>query len=100
MKKKKMIITDYQFISVFQNQYDYSVTRFWYEFHGYPDKENEYYDYWKNFVLKRIAKNNLKVIYVLKPLHGDERPLENVLENCFQKVELTEKLYKLELKNC
>lgn len=99
-EKKKMIITDYQFISVFQNQYDYSVTRFWYEFHGYPDKENEYYDYWKNFVLKKIAKNNLKVIYVLKPLHGDERPLENVLENCFQKVELTEKLYKLELKNC
>ena len=99
-EKKKMIITDYQFISVFKNQYDYSVTRFWYEFHGYPDKENKYYDYWKNFVLKRIAKNNLKVIYVLNPLHGDERPLENVLESCFQKVELSEKLYKLELKNC
>ena len=33
-----MIITDYQFISVFLNQYDHSVTRFWYDFHGYPTK--------------------------------------------------------------
>ena len=41
---KKMIVTDYQFISVFLNQYDYSVTRFWYDFHGYPQKNNDYFN--------------------------------------------------------
>ena len=49
-----MIITDYQFISVFLDEYDLSVTRFWYDFHGYPSKDNKYFKYWKNFVLKRL----------------------------------------------
>ena len=42
-KEKKMIITDYQFISVLLGQYDYSVTRFWYNFHGYPTEDNKYF---------------------------------------------------------
>ena len=37
--ENKMIVTDYQFISVFLNQYDFSVTRFWYDFHGYPSNK-------------------------------------------------------------
>ena len=68
-----MIITDYQFISVFLNEYDYSVTRFWYDFHGYPSKGNEFFDYWKDFVIKKIKENNITKIYVLKPLHGDKK---------------------------
>ena len=39
-KSKKMLITDYQFISVFLKEYDFSPTRFWYDFHGYPSKNN------------------------------------------------------------
>ena len=46
-KSKKIIITDYQFISVFLKQYDFSPTRFWYDFHGYPTEKNMYFDYWK-----------------------------------------------------
>ena len=34
-----MIITDYQFISVFLKEYDFSPTRFWYDFHGYPTEK-------------------------------------------------------------
>ena len=48
-KDKKMLITDYQFISVFLNIPDHSTTRFWYNFHGYPDPKNEYFEYWKKF---------------------------------------------------
>ena len=44
-KEKKMIITDYQFISILLQEYDYSVTRFWYDYHGYPSKENKYFKY-------------------------------------------------------
>ena len=86
---KKMIVTDYQFISVFLNQYDYSVTRFWYDFHGYPQKNNDYFNYWKTFTLKQIKKN--KIEYFLNPL-VEKKPLENILNNCFDKV-LTDVLY-------
>ncbi len=99
-KNKKMIITDYQFISVFLKQYDYAPTRFWYEFHGYPSVNNKYFSYWKEFVLKKIKKNNIQNIYVLKPLHGETKPLENVLNNCYNKKKFSETFYKLELNNC
>ena len=99
-KNKKMVVTDYQFISVFLKQYDFSPTRFWYDFHGYPSENNIYFEYWKNFVLKKIRNNNIKSIYVLKPLHGETKPLENILKNCYQKKIFSENFYKLMLNNC
>ena len=99
-KSKKMIITDYQFISVFLKQYDFSPTRFWYDFHGYPTEKNIYFNYWKEFVLKTIKRNNIKNIYVLKPLHGETKPLENILINCYTKQNYSETFYKLILNNC
>ncbi len=99
-KDIKMVITDYQFISVFLNEYDYTPTRFWYEFHGYPDEKNNYFYYWKNFVLENIKKNNINSIYVFGPLLGEKKPLENILKGCFTKVEYSEIFYKLNLKNC
>lgn len=97
---KKMLITDYQFISVFLDEYDYSITRFWYDFHGYPSKENKYFGYWKDFVTKKISENNIKNVYVLKPLHGEEKPLENIFEDCLSKETFSEVFYKIDLKNC
>ncbi len=99
-KDKKMLITDYQFISVFLNIPDYSTTRFWYNFHGYPDPKNEYFDYWKNFNLKNFKKNKIKNIYVLKPLHGEDKPLENIFGDCLVKEKFSPIFYKLNLKNC
>ena len=99
-KENKMIVTDYQFISVFLKQYDFSPTRFWYNFHGYPTEKNRYFSYWREFVLKKIRKNNIKSIYVLKPLHGETKPLENVLEGCYQRKNFSDVFYKLILKNC
>ena len=96
----KMIVTDYQFISVFLKQYDFSPTRFWYDFHGYPSEKNIYFNYWKEFVLKKIKQNNIKNIYVLKPLHGETKPLENILKNCYKKQKFSETFYKLILNNC
>ena len=99
-KDKKMIITDYQFISVFLNEYDFSPTRFWYDYHGYPKEKNELFEYWKEFVLKKIRTNDIKKIYVLKPLHGETKPLENVLKNCYRQENFSETFYKLILNNC
>ena len=99
-KSNKMLITDYQFISVFLNVYDYSPTRFWYDFHGYPTEKSKYFNYWKQFVLNKIRKNNINNIYVLKPLHGETKPLENILQNCYKKENISENFYKLILNNC
>ena len=54
-------------------------------FMGIHQKKNIYFNYWKEFVLKKIKKNNIKNIYVLKPFHGEKKPLENILKNCYQK---------------
>ena len=99
-ESNKMIVTDYQFISVFLKQYDFSPTRFWYDYHGYPSEKNIYFNYWKEFVLKKIKKNNIKNIYVLKPLHGETKPLENILKNCYEKKTYSENFYKLILNSC
>ena len=99
-KNKKMIVTDYAFISVFLKQYDYSPTRFWYDFHGYPSKNSKYFKYWSEFVLGILRNNNIQNIYVLLPLHGETKPLENILNNCYKKEIFSKVFYKLNLKNC
>ena len=90
----------YSLNSVFLNQHDYAVTRFWYNFHGYPSKENKYFNYWSEFVLNKIRTNNIKNIYVLLPMHGETKPLENILNNCFKKLNYSDNFYKLILNNC
>ena len=99
-KTNKMIITDYQFISVFLNKYDYSVTRFWYDYHGYPSRDNKYFDYWKEFVSTRLKKNNIKTIYIFHPLHGEPKPVENIFGNCLVREKLSKTFYKLDISNC
>ncbi len=98
--EKKMLITDYQFISVFLNEYDYSVTRFWYDFHGYPSSDNKFFNYWKDFVISKIRENDVINIYVLKPLHGDDKPLENIFGHCLEKKILSTTFYKIDLSKC
>ncbi len=99
-KEKKMLITDYQFISVLLNEYDYSITRFWYDYHGYPSQDNQFFEYWKKFAIKKIKQNNVKNIYVLKPLHGEERPLENIFEGCLKKRYFNKVFYLIDITEC
>ena len=98
--EKNMLITDYQFISVFENKYDYSVTRFWYDFHGYPSVDNRYFSYWKNFVTEKLKQNEIKTAYVFGPLHGEEKPIENLYKDCLKKEVVSKTLYKIDLSNC
>ena len=99
-KRKKMIITDYQFISVFNNEYDNSVTRFWWEFHGYPTVNNKYFSYWKEFVLNKIRQNKIEVIYLIKPFAGGIISLDNILDECSTKKKINEILDQIVLKDC
>ena len=95
-----MIITDYQFISVFNNEYDNSVTRFWWEFHGYPTVNNKYFSYWKEFVLNKIRQNKIEVIYLIKPFAGGIISLDNILDECSTKKKINEILDQIVLKDC
>ena len=42
--KNKMIVTDYQFISVIISQYDMSPNQVWFEYHVHPMKGQKYYE--------------------------------------------------------
>ena len=99
-QREKMIVTDYQFISVFNNEYDNSTTRFWWEFHGYPNKESKYFEYWKDFSLKKIRKNKIEVIYIIKPFAAGKISFNDILINCSEKKELNKILEIIILKNC
>ena len=79
--RKKIIITDYQFISVLLSIYDFSPTRFWYQHHGYPSIENKYFKNWKFFFKNKLKENEIEIIYMIKPLHGESNPLQNILSD-------------------
>ena len=102
-KLKKVIITDYQFISVISSSYDYSPSKYWYEFHVNPVKGQEYFENYRNFFLNKIKDNQIKKIYTVKPLIGftDNNVLNDILPNsCYIKKDLTDILTGYTLQEC
>ena len=75
-----MLVTDYQFISVLLSIYDNSPVRFWYEYHGYPTKENKYHAKYKNFFIEKLKNNQIEIIYTIRPLYGDKNVLKDILD--------------------
>ena len=82
--RKKIIITDYQFISVILSLYDYSPSQVWYSYHVNPIKGSKYFKIYKKFFIEKLKKNNIDIIYVVKPLWGAENTIKETLnKNCF-----------------
>ena len=79
--RNKTIVTDYQFISVLLSSYDYSPTKFWFEYHGYPTKDNKYFEIYRNFFISKLKENKIEIVYTIKPLFGDDD--DDVLKNYF-----------------
>ena len=100
--KKKMIVTDYQFISVVLSTKDNSAARIWWRHHIYPSGPNQkYFSEWKKFLLKQIMKNNIEVIYTVHPLEGEKNIFQDLLdEKCYSTENLNEILVLQILKNC
>jgi hypothetical protein len=63
-KKKKIIITDYQFFSSIINNKFASPNK-WYDDLSIPKKDSKYYDTHKNFFLDKIVKNKIKYLYFI-----------------------------------
>lgn len=97
----KMIVTDYQFISVILSNNDNSAARIWWRHHIYPEPGNKYYQNWKNFLLKKIEKENIEVIYTIHPLEGESDIFEGMMsKSCYTKEEINEILTIQKLKKC
>ncbi len=100
-KSKKMIVTDYQFISVVLSADDNSAARIWWRHHIYPEPGKKFYNAWKNFLLTKIFKDNINVIYTVHPLEGENDIFEGMInKNCYSKEQISEILMVQKLKNC
>lgn len=99
--RKKIIATDYQFISVILSSYDYSPNKYWGEYHAYPDKEHKYFEIYRNFFITKLKENKIEIVYIIKPLWGGDNVLKSVLnENCLEKKVITDILESQLLLKC
>ena len=100
-KLKKMIVTDYQFISVELSIKDNSAARIWWRHHIYPVPGYEYYNDWKNFLLTKIKRDKIDVIYTVHPLEGENDIFEGMIsKECYSTKRLNEILTVQKLTNC
>ncbi len=100
-KSTKIIVTDYQFISVILSFYDNSPNKVWYSFHVYPSKGQKYFDLYQKFFIKKIKDGKIDTVYTVKPLYGDDDVLKNVIDhNCRNKIKVNDILEKSLIKKC
>ena len=99
--RKKMLVTDYQFISVVLSINDYSAARIWWRHHIYPVQGKKYFEEWKKFLLSKIFEEEIEVIYTVHPLEGEHNIFEGIINNrCYSNEKLNEILLIQKLKNC
>ena len=100
-ERKKMIVTDYQFLSVVLSTNDNSAARIWWRHHIYPIPGYKYYEDWKNFLLSKIKNENIEVIYTIHPLEGETDIFEGMLnQKCYSKKRVGKISTVQEIKNC
>ena len=91
-KRNKMLITHYSFFSAILDEKLHSPVR-WYLKSGQvsPKFGSKYFKDYREFIIDRIKKNKIEVIYIIKPL--DIGSLEGVFDKkCLQKSGLDENI--------
>ena len=64
-----MLITHYQFIAALIPEYISSPNRtYTHDSISYPKKGDEYFNEYKDFFVEQIKKNNIQIIYIIKPI--------------------------------
>ena len=100
-ERKKMLVTDYQFISVILSSNDNSAARIWWRHHIYPSPNKKYFEEWKDFLLHKILKEKIQVIYTIHPLEGEKNIFKGLLHNsCFSEKQINKILIMQKLKEC
>jgi hypothetical protein len=81
-KRKKSLITSYQFIAPALSIYDYSPNQWHHPTVSFPIKGQKYFKEYKSFFINNIKQNKIEVIYTIGK--GEENILGLILENdCF-----------------
>jgi len=71
-KRKKALITHYQFIASLMPDYITSPNRtYTHDGMSYPKKDTKYFEIYKKFFINQIVKNDIEIIYTIKPLEKD-----------------------------
>ena len=98
----KSIITDYQFISVILSTYDFSPSQVWFINHAATQEKNsEFYKKYNSFFSNKVKTNNIKKVYVIKPLWGGDKIFEDSLnQECYTKTKVTDILDVFTLHEC
>ena len=99
-QRKKMVLTNYSFISSILEENLNSPSR-WYIPNGaaYPLEDNKFFNIYKNFIINLIKKNNIKVVYIIKPVNNEEI-YRYIDKNCFDEKKITLILKEFSLKKC
>ena len=99
--RNKMLVTDYQFISVVMSSYDYSPNKYWYKHHAYPSVKHKYFEIYKKKFIEKLKEGKIEIVYIVKPLWGDDNVLETIIEsNCIIKIPVTDILDSYLLQKC
>lgn len=100
---KFVIITDYQFIfSSFDIKNNIFINKVYGEGVSYPSFENINFNYYREYFLAKIKKNNVKKIYIIQPTWFNEKNFYlNLLfqNNCVSSFEIVN-LFIIDLKEC
>ena len=89
--RNKVIVTDYQFISVILGIYDFSPNRFWHKGVGYPNKVDKYFNLYKKFFTDKLKENKIEILYSVKPLYFESEFLNNIVsKKCIKKKTITD----------
>ena len=96
------IITEYQFISVILDKYDYSPSQVWFINHVVNEnKDSRFFKSYKKLFIQQIKKHNIEIFYLVKPFWSDDKIFEKGLnENCYKKTKLNDILDAYLLKEC
>ena len=98
-KRNKLVATQYQFIASLMDEIVYSVSRTYTPGVSHPSKDSKFFTKYKNFFLEQIKKNEIKVIYTIKPY--DSYIYDSIIPETCVKVEyLNEILKKHTLLEC
>ena len=96
-KKRKMIISNYSFLSSILGENSNSPSR-WYISNGaaYPISNNKYFEVYRNYLIETIKDKNLKEIFIIKPVAKEEL-FRYVNSECFSFKEINQITTKYEL---
>ena len=99
-KSKRILITDYQFLSSILKTYDFSPNQWHHPTVSFPLNDQKYFENYKNFFIKNIKNNNINFIY--ETTENNKSITELVINNdCLEKIRVGEMLLKIRLlKDC